>query len=271
MDNEQKQDIAPVWIVVLNWNAFEDTNECLLSLRNTAYPNYHVIVVDNGSSDDSPQKIAVNHPGVTLVKCEENKGIAAGYNRGIQFSLEAGAEYIVVMNNDLIFAPEFLTEMVNTVQAWPQCGVVMPKIYYYDEPDIIWSTGGRTRWMASNILLRDRQKKDGPTLQTEEAIDFAPSCCLLLTRELCQNVLFDENYFFTMTIGIFAWHHANKAGKSYFRPLRTFGTKFLAARKTVQNHFVGGKFWGKVVCATIASIIHLGYWPSMLPGFCCVK
>ncbi|MCA9917147.1 MAG: glycosyltransferase family 2 protein [Anaerolineales bacterium] len=196
MDNEQKQDIAPVWIVVLNWNAFEDTNECLLSLRNTAYPNYHVIVVDNGSSDDSPQKIAMNHPGVTLVKCEENKGIAAGYNRGIQFSLEAGAEYIVVMNNDLIFAPEFLTEMVNTVQAWPQCGVVMPKIYYYDEPDIIWSTGGRTRWMASNILLRDRQKKDGPTLQTEEAIDFAPSCCLLLTRELCQNVLFDENYFF---------------------------------------------------------------------------
>ena len=86
--------------------------------------------------------------------------------------------------------------MVKTVQAWPKSGIIMPKIYYFDEPDILWSTGGRTRWMPSNILLRDRQKKDNARLQHEEEIKFAPSCCLLLTRALCQEIAFDESYFF---------------------------------------------------------------------------
>jgi GT2 family glycosyltransferase len=185
-----------VFAVVLNWNAFDDTHECLLSLNEASYPNFQIVVVDNGSNDDSSNKIVENHPEVTLVQCEVNKGIAAGYNRGIQFALQAGAEHIVVMNNDLVFDPEFLSAMVKTVQIWPQSGIIMPKIYYYDDPDIIWSTGGRTRWIPSNILLRDRQKKDGPALQTEETIDFAPSCCLLLTRAVCQEVSFDENYFF---------------------------------------------------------------------------
>lgn len=191
-----KNEMPLIWLVVLNWNAFDDTHECLLSLQKTAYPNHKIVVVDNGSHDDSPQQLQKHHPEVTFVACEENKGIAAGYNRGIQFSLQAGADHVVVMNNDLTFDPQFLTEMVNSAQKWPQCGVVMPKIYYYDEPDIIWSTGGRTRWIPSNILLRDRQKKDGPQFQTEEEIEFAPSCCLLLTKELCQQVLFDESYFF---------------------------------------------------------------------------
>ncbi|WP_420629794.1 glycosyltransferase family 2 protein [Candidatus Leptofilum sp.] len=194
--NKSKDHKPDVWVVVLNWNAFEDTHECLLSLQGVTYPNFQVVVVDNGSTDDSPQQLNTYHPELSFVACETNRGIAAGYNRGIEFGLQAGADYVVVMNNDLIFDPDFLTEMVNTVQRWPKCGVVMPKIYYYDEPDIIWSTGGRTRWMPSNILLRDRQKQDDRSLQTEEIIAFAPSCCLLITRELCQQVLFDESYFF---------------------------------------------------------------------------
>ncbi len=196
IENRSDKKFPLVFVVVLNWNAFRDTHECLLSLKEVTYPNFQTVVVDNGSNDDSPQKIKENHPQITLVNCEVNRGIAAGYNRGIEYSLQAGAEHIVVMNNDLTFDPEFLSEMVESEQAWPRSGVIMPKIYYYDEPNIIWSTGGRTRWMASNILLRDRQKQDGFDLQAEEVIEFAPSCCLLLTREVCQRVLFDENYFF---------------------------------------------------------------------------
>ncbi|MAT97138.1 MAG: hypothetical protein CL608_08350 [Anaerolineaceae bacterium] len=194
--NQLENSFPLVFIVVLNWNAFGDTHECLLSLKEVTYPNFQIVVVDNGSNDDSPQQIVASHPDLTLVTCEVNKGIAAGYNRGIQFALQAGADHVVVMNNDLVFDPEFLSAMVRTIQIWPQSGIIMPKIYYYDDPDVIWSTGGRTRWMSSNILLRDRQKKDGPAIQTEEMIEFAPSCCLLLTRDVCQEVSFDESYFF---------------------------------------------------------------------------
>ena len=63
-------------VVVLNWNAFEDTHECLLSLKEVNYTNFQIIVVDNGSNDESPQQIEANHPEVKLVRCKINKGIA---------------------------------------------------------------------------------------------------------------------------------------------------------------------------------------------------
>ncbi len=217
-DTNRENKFPLVFVVVLNWNGFDDTNECLLSLKEVNYPNFQIVVVDNGSNDDSPKRIGVNHPDVAMVKCESNKGIAAGYNRGIQFALQAGADHVVVMNNDLIFDSEFLTAMVTTARKWPQGGIIMPKIYYYDARDVVWSTGGRTRWIPSNILLRDRQKRDNLALQTEEIIEFAPSCCLLLTRDVCQEVLFDESYFFYYDDWDFCLEARKKGWQIVFSP-----------------------------------------------------
>ncbi len=220
MNDKTSSSITPplVSIVVLNWNAFEDTHECLLSLKEVNHSNFQIIVVDNGSNDESPQKIEANHPEIKLVRCRVNKGIAAGYNRGIQAALKSDAEYIVVMNNDLTFDSEFLTAMVHTAQSWTQSGIIMPKIFYYDEPKIIWSTGGRTRWIPSNILLRGRQQKDSPSFQTEELINFAPSCCLMLSREVCCEVAFDESYFFYYDDWDFCLQARKKGWKIIFSP-----------------------------------------------------
>jgi GT2 family glycosyltransferase len=192
--NEQNAPLA--YLVVLNWNGYADTHETLESLRRLAYPRYRVIVVDNASSDDSPERIAAAHPEVELVRCTKNLGIAAGYNAGIRVALERGADYVVPMNNDLDCDPLFLTCMIATQRAWPGCGFVMPKIFYYEEQDRIWSAGGYARWMPSNIVMRGRQQKDGPAFAQDAEIAFAPSCCLLLSRELAERVLFDEAYFF---------------------------------------------------------------------------
>lgn len=185
-----------VYVVVLNWNGFDDTHECLRSLQQLAYNNYKVLVVDNASSDDSPQRIREQHPECELVVCEQNAGIAAGYNRGIEVALARGADYVVVMNNDLVCDPAFLSQMVAAQRAWPCCGIVMPKIFYYEARDVIWSAGGVARWMPSNIVLRGRKQRDNAQFQYDTPIDFAPSCCLLLTRDLCERIAFDEQYFF---------------------------------------------------------------------------
>lgn len=185
-----------VYLVVLNWNGFEDTHECLNSLRDLAYPRYNVLVVDNASTDDSLEQIIAHHPEVEYVVCTQNLGIAAGYNRGIQVALERSADYIVVMNNDLTFDPTFLAYMVTVSASWKNCEIVMPKIFYYDEPGTIWSTGAYSRLMPSNIVMRGRNQPDRPEFQQTMPIEFAPSCCLLLTRALCEQIAFDECYFF---------------------------------------------------------------------------
>jgi len=197
MQQREPAQLAPlVYLVVLNWNGFDDTHECLESLQHLAYPRYQVLVVDNASSDNSPERIVVQHPEAELIRCKQNLGIAAGYNRGIEAALARGAEYIVVMNNDLVCDPAFVSHMVVTQRRWPACGMVMPKIYYYEARDVIWSAGAYTRWMASNIVLRGRQQHDGPAYKEMVPLQFAPSCCLLLTRDLCQRIAFDEDYFF---------------------------------------------------------------------------
>jgi hypothetical protein len=185
-----------VYLVVLNWNGYDDTHECLASLRRLAYPHYRVLLVDNASSDDSYARIAAAHPEAELLRCTRNLGIAAGYNAGIRAALERGAAYVVPMNNDLECDPLFVTHMVAAQRAWPDCGVVMPKIFYYEERDRIWSAGAYARWMPSNIVMRGRQQHDGPAFADDAEIAFAPSCCLLLSRELAEHVAFDEGYFF---------------------------------------------------------------------------
>ena len=194
--NLPAQSAPLVYLVVLNWNGYADTHECLESLRRLAYPNYKVLVVDNASSDDSAVLIAATHPEVELVGCTANRGIAAGYNAGIKTALARGATYIMPMNNDLVCDPLFLAHMIHTQQAWPTSGVVMPKIFYYAERDRIWSAGAYARWMPSNIVMRGRQQLDGPAFAADTELSFAPSCCLLLTRALAERVSFDEGYFF---------------------------------------------------------------------------
>jgi GT2 family glycosyltransferase len=185
-----------VYLVVLNWNGYDDTHECLLSLRTLAYGNYRVLVVDNASVDDSPQHIAAEHPEAELVRIAVNHGIAAGYNRGIEAALAGGAEYVVIMNNDLVVDPLFVGHMLVVAQRTPRCGIVMPKIYYHEAPNTIWSAGAYARWMPTNIVMRGRVQPDGPAFASVVPLQFAPSCCLLLSRDLCQHVAFDEHYYF---------------------------------------------------------------------------
>ncbi len=240
-----------IYLIVLNWNGFEDTHACLLSLRDITYTNHRILVVDNHSSDDSPALIAQQHPEVELIHAPDNRGIAAGYNIGMRAALEAGADYVVPMNNDIEFDPAFLDEMLAAQQRWSNCGVVMPKIYYFDEPNVIWSNGGYMRWswMPSNILLKNRTKRDTGQFEQEMEIRFAPSCCLLITREAAEQVLFDEDYFFYFD----DW--------DYCKLVRDLGYSIVFAPKS--------KLWHKVSRSTQNSPRGERWWKIL--GQSCVR
>jgi len=105
-----------VAIIVLNWNGWRDTIECLESLQQITYPNYQVIVVDNGSTDDSVLRLRGAYPNLALIENGENLGYSGGNNVGIHPGLGQGAEYVLILNNDIRVEANTLTTMVEVAQ-----------------------------------------------------------------------------------------------------------------------------------------------------------
>ena len=184
-----------VFAVILTYNNYEDTEECLKSLQASDTQAAKIIVVDNGSNDLTPQKIKQYFPDVHLIENGQNLGVPAGYNVGFRFALEQGAEYILMLNNDTVIAPEMLTKLLEQAESDPQAEIVMPKILYYGDNELVWSSGGRYRAFPPAILMTETRKNE---LQSPvRMIEFAPSCGLLIHRRAFDKAgLFDPGYFF---------------------------------------------------------------------------
>lgn len=141
MRKGHKIEVPFICVILLSWNQWKLTLACLESLYKIEYPNFHVIIVDNGSKDDLPDKMLNSYPQISLVRNMENLGFAEGNNVGIRKALEMNADYIFILNNDTIVNHDILWAFVDTALSNPQIGLLGCKIYYYEEPERIWFAG----------------------------------------------------------------------------------------------------------------------------------
>lgn len=130
-----------VLIIILNWNGLQDTLECIASVYKMDYPNFEVVVVDNGSTDDSVEVLLKTYPYVILIENKENLGYTGGNNVGMRYAIKHGADYMWLLNNDTIVEPDTLSKIVATAGSHKEIGLVSPVIYYYDKPDKIQFCG----------------------------------------------------------------------------------------------------------------------------------
>jgi GT2 family glycosyltransferase len=177
-----------VYVVVLNWNGAGVIHECLESLLAMDYPNYAVAVVDNGSTDGSPDDVERAFPQVELIRLKENLMYAGGNNAGIERALERGAEAILLVNNDTVADWELLTHLVRGLREEPRAGVVGPKIYYYDEEDTIWSAGGKVIVPLGFVHHIGIRKPDSGRYSSRRAVDYLTGCCMLMRSEALRAV-----------------------------------------------------------------------------------
>jgi GT2 family glycosyltransferase len=120
-------DAPAVATIVLNWNRWRRTLDCVRSLEAQDYPNSTTIVVDNGSRDGSLARLEADGGDFTLLPTGRNLGYAGGNNAGIRRALAAGAEYVWVLNNDTRVHADALTELVRAARANPAAGVVVSR------------------------------------------------------------------------------------------------------------------------------------------------
>lgn len=185
-----------VSIIILNWNGGKDTLECVESVEKITYPNYEVVIVDNGSTDGSWEMLKSRFHGHTLMRMEENLGFTGGANAGIKKALASGAEYVLLLNNDTVVDTEFVGELVKVAEKDNGIGALCSKIYFYDRPGTIQYAGAWfNAWLGWGRLRGYNQHDDGQFDVLEET-ERPTGCSMMVTKEFCEKVgLLDEEYF----------------------------------------------------------------------------
>ena len=184
-----------VGIVVINWKRPDYTVACLRSLGALDYPSYQIVVVDNGSENGTPGLIRDRFPAVKVIENGRNLGFAGGNNIGIDHLLQSGADYVLLLNDDTEVAPDLVRILVQVAESDRRIGIVGPKIYYYDQPDVIWSAGGAVDRFGQARHLRIDEHEDGSP-RTVRDVDYVTGCAMLVRRKLIERVgPLDERFF----------------------------------------------------------------------------
>lgn len=208
-----------VCIVILNWNGWKDTIDCLESLSKMTYDEYFVMIGDNGSANESKEKILeycikknpdsvwidnidgyrkeVHKGEILLFDLKENHGFAKGNNLLISYASSIfNPNYYLLLNNDTEVKPNFLSTLVDFQQRNSEYRVLTPLIYYFYDKSLVWNGGGNLFWG-----VRKYHYADQPAVCVKESVfipcTFITGCALFFTHDVLRpnGTLFTEAFF----------------------------------------------------------------------------
>lgn len=203
-----------VAIIILNWNGFEDTVECLDSLKQITYPNYEIIIVDNASSGNDVALLREKYDNyIHVIANETNAGFPEGCNIGMRYALGKGTDYCLLLNNDTKVDRGFLDELVKVAEADPSIGITGSKTYYYYNPNKIQSAGGKIIWWLGIIKAYGDEEDTGQHDRVMER-DFLYGTSFLIKASVVNKISFmDPSFFF----GVEEFDYCMKAKKAGFK------------------------------------------------------
>ena len=230
-----------VTVIVLNWNGKDLTIECLESLKQVNYSNFNILVVDNGSTDGSVELLKEKFPEVSILVLEKNLGYAGGNNRGFDSLKHDQPEYVIFLNNDTIVDENFIEPLVEQLLTHKKASQTVPKIYYENDPKLIWYAGGIVNLWTGSIYHLGIRQYDGPAYSKTHKTKYATGCCFCMRYEEFKEFGgFDEIFpMYSEDVDLSLWIRA--AGKQvWFVPDSKIWHKVSAS--------LGGAFsFGKIV------------------------
>lgn len=168
-----------VSITVVSCNRKDTLKKCLDSLLKLDYPNYEVLVVDNGSKDGSVEMIKRDFPDVKLICNETNLGVVVAHNMGVDNS---DAEYLIRVDDDVELDNNFIKELVDVMEKNRSIGISGGKIYWH-RTDTIWCVGGKINYLTgATTTLGEGEKESGQYDKIRE-VDYI-GCCMFVRKEM---------------------------------------------------------------------------------------
>jgi GT2 family glycosyltransferase len=238
--------------IILNWNGKEDTLECIQSVCNSDYPNHELLLVDNGSEDDSVTSIRSQYPDITLIETGENLGFAEGNNVGIRHAIDSGTDYIFLLNNDTVLDPGAHLALVKATNDIDDKGILGAKTYYYDNPKMVWFDGGYWNKKTTEFFHDGYQIIEKYTSTALKECDYICGCALFIPVSIIQKIgLMDKDFFLTYEETDWCYRGKKQGFLSYVVPTAKVWHKvsvsFGGASSPLQEYFYTRNvlYWGE--------------------------
>lgn len=222
-----------VYVIVLNWNNYEDSKRCVESVQQATYPNLKIVIVDNASADGSGERLRNEFPQHPFVRNEGNLGFSKGCNRGIHVAMEdEDCAYVLLLNNDAVVAPGFLEKAIETAEKDGRIGLVGGKILHSPETKVISYAGGHMNLWRGMVVIRGFNEKDHGQYDEACEVGFVTGAFMLIKRDVLEKVgLLPEEYFF----GIEEW--------DYSYNVQQHGYKLYYVPEFIAYHTGDGSHW----------------------------
>jgi GT2 family glycosyltransferase len=215
--------MARVGLVTVLYKSNEVLEGFFKSLSAQSFQNYQLYLIDNSPSAETDiliTQLALKYPlpGYTHIKNADNFGVAKGNNQGIELALGNGAEFVVLLNNDIDFTQVDLLDKLLTCAVEKSEDIIVPKILYAGTRKI-WLAGGEfIHYKGTSRTIGDKQE-DAPQYNQAGYTDYAPTCFMLLSKKVFEKVgLMDEQYFVYYDDNDFVIRAKNIGFKIYYLP-----------------------------------------------------
>jgi len=179
-------------IVIVNYNSQAMICDLLANLKKVVAAPFVTVIVDNSPSPDT-DSITTVYPDAVIFRPGKNLGFAGGCNVGIEYALEKGCQYILLLNPDTRAEKDFLSPMLQIMAEYPDYGMLGPKIFYDNEKREIWNCGGKLNWWlgGQRSLLADP-----PDNEKVQPVTYLSGCAMLFRSKAVKDVgLMDDRYF----------------------------------------------------------------------------
>lgn len=215
VEHQDRKSDATVWIVVLHWQGDDLTRACLESLRSLTYPDYKILLVDNGSPDRSGAALGKEFPEAELLETGSNLGYSGGCNAGINYCLTKGAAWIWLLNNDTKVNPDSLGLLMKLAAETPKAGALGAAVMTGEGNQFATSGAGEIDFIRAKTYLR----KTPPAYLRCLECDWLSGSNLLLRAEALNQVgLFRDDYFLYFEDTELCWRLRAAGWKCLFVP-----------------------------------------------------
>ncbi len=253
---------APLLSVIIpHYNAAEYLPTCFQALRAQSYPHLEIILVDNGSSDESVTLTRRDFPEVKIIELGQNLGLTGAINRGIA---QARGEIIVPLNNDTEVAPDWAQALVEILNCYPDAGIVASKMLLFDRRDIIHSAGDGFGVDGIPINRGVWQKDEGQFDRDRYIFGGCGGAVAYRRAMLAEIGLFDEELFMYLEDVDLNWRAQLAGYRAVFAPEAVVYHKLSATGGGVIASYYTGRNTIWVLAKDLPGSIFRRYWRAIV-------